>query len=110
MAKEKDLKNDVEEIEEKIVDDVEEIKNKIVGVADKAVMYIGPTVINRGLIENRVYRDGIPDHIKDLVSKYPVLNMLFAPIEKVHDYTVAKSKSGTPQNIAVKLLKGRGDK
>ncbi|MGG1442094.1 hypothetical protein ABE354_08545 [Brevibacillus laterosporus] len=68
------------------------------------LIYIGPNIPGGRLVQNTVFRDGIPEHLNDLKEKHPQLNDLFVPVTQFIEAQAQIQRPGTTEYQAYQAL------
>lgn len=72
--------------------------------ANEQVIYIGDN-IGLGVTHGSVYVGGVPNAILDLVEKYPEIEHLVVPIDKMIEAKKRLKEPGTKEYLANKAIK-----
>jgi hypothetical protein len=64
------------------------------------VIYCGPNIPGGMLSKYRIFKDGIPEYLNELIDKCPEIKMLFVPVAELTRANRAIDIKGTPEQIA----------
>lgn len=70
-------------------------------------IYLGPTVLAAGLVQNRVYQSGIDEAFKLAEERFPLVRQLVVPVDKLDAAKAAMRTKGTPQYLALQQIGGK---
>ena len=60
---------------------------------DRLQVYAGPTMHRRVMIAGSVYKNGLPEHVKDLIRKVPDVGRIIVPVK---DFPAVRKETETP--------------
>lgn len=60
---------------------------------DRLQVYAGPTMHRRVMIAGSVYKNGLPEHVKDLIRKVPDVGRIIVPVK---DFPTVRKETETP--------------
>ena len=60
---------------------------------ERLQVYAGPTMHRRVMIAGSVYKNGLPEHVKDLIRKVPDVGRIIVPAK---DFPSVRMEAGTP--------------
>lgn len=83
------------------------VKKRTAAKQDVRYIYLGPTVLAAGLVQNRVYQSGIEEAFKLAAEKYPLVRQLVVPVSQLDAAKAAMRTKGTPQYLALQQIGGR---
>ena len=63
-------------------------------------IYLGPQILQKGLLSGQVFIGGVPEHIKEYIANKPLMSQLFVPVSQIVAAQQAVNTPGTPQYIA----------
>ena len=61
---------------------------------DRLQVYAGPTMHRRVMIAGSVYKNGLPEHVKDLIRKVPDVGRIIVPVK---DFPADRKETETPR-------------
>jgi len=64
------------------------------------VIYCGPNIPGGMLSKYRIFIDGIPEYLNELIDKCPEIKILFANVADLANVDKAIGIKGTPEQIA----------
>ena len=65
----------------------------VVDPLDRLQIYACPTMHRRVMIAGSVYKNGLPEHVKDLIRKVPDVGRIIVPVK---DFPAVRKETETP--------------
>lgn len=72
------------------------------------LIYLGPSLQQGRLAQNKIFKDRLPAHLADLFEASPDLHSLVVPVAKLVETQMAIQTKGTPENAVYERLKTKG--
>lgn len=69
------------------------------------VIYVGPNSVNLGLTRSTVYIDGVPAVVEQMKDTYPLLHLLFVPINRIEAAEKDLATEGSALNAAFNSIR-----
>lgn len=68
---------------------------KNIDETNKTIIYIGPSIVKDGIISNTIFNNGLPENLKTLKEKCPIINnLLLEPSKATNALRQIQEKKG----------------